>query len=173
MKGGQILKGRPCRIDIATSRGRDDRSPAPGNWREGTHQVVDQSESGRNLSASHATRGPLSAPPPMANWRETARPVENIERSSPGADLAGRFPGRRESPSLASGGLASRGPTATSRGPPQLKLTPRTKPMAAEDEQLATDQYSKSNKPNPFGAAKPREIVLAHKRSEGGDQDEK
>lgn len=131
-----MLKGRACRVDLASSKGGESRLGAV-NWREG-HNVVDRAP----RSESMLSRG---APSPITqgNWRETAKPVE----AAPLKESA-------HSPATQPFRSAS---TTTKK--PELKLLPRTAPVVSDP----TYQYKKSIKPNPFGEAKPRELVLAEK----------
>lgn len=156
LKSGQSIKGRQCRIDIATAKREErDERLSSGNWREG-HQVVERSlgmssaRGGTNTVSPGECRNPLA----MGNWRETAKPVEAIAQPVPSVS-----PSRKESMTE-----VEIPPAPVKK--PELKLTPRTKPIV-EGEQLATEDYKKSKKPNPFGQAKPREIVLAEKKESG------
>jgi hypothetical protein len=90
-----------------------------------------------------APRGAAPVSAPSGNWRDTAKPVD--------ADK----PAFRSAP-------AETKPVRK----PEIKLLPRTVPVESDDQKLATGEYQKSSKPNPFGAAKPREIVLAEKHTE-------
>lgn len=153
LKSGQSVKGRPCRIDIATAKREErDERLASGNWREG-HQVVERPAGMGAPRGGPAADGPSEYRNPLAagNWRDTAKPVEVVSQP-----VSSMQPSRKES-------MTAVAPLAPGKKP-ELKLTPRTKPVA-EGEQLATEDYKKSKKPNPFGQAKPREIVLAEKES--------
>lgn len=153
LRSGQSIKGRPCRIDIATAKREErDERLSSGNWREG-HQVVERPLGMSSARGGSSVIGPGECRNPLAlgNWRETAKPVEVITQPVYSAG-----PSRKES--MTEVGVPS-GPGKK----PELKLTPRTKPVV-EGEQLATEDYNKSKKPNPFGQAKPREIVLAEKK---------
>lgn len=76
------------------------------------------------------------------NWRDTAKPVV-AEISRPAESMK---------------------PVASKK--PVLNLLPRSAPIDEEASRLATDEYQKSNKPNPFGNAKPREVILSEKGSQ-------
>lgn len=130
MKSGQSLNGRPCRIDIGTSKGEPEQENR--NWREG--KVVDRAEFGGFESRDKKDlRGPradsfASAATTQSDWRSTAKPVEVAPKELFAA------PFRRDS----------------------------ARPPVKED---VTCIHSKP-KANPFGAARPREEVLAAKAGE-------
>lgn len=150
------MKNRPCRVDIATARREEqDSRLSMGNWRDG-HQVVESSRPRMERSTPTAPGGPSPSLAPSGNWRETAKPVQ----AAPTKDVS-----TKDAPPKASS-LASAAPKK-----PELKILPRTAPIENDSEKLATDQYKKSSKPNPFGAAKPREVVLAEKKSHETPQD--
>ncbi|PJF19141.1 putative RNA-binding protein [Paramicrosporidium saccamoebae] len=136
-----LLRSRPCRIDLASAKSEERESRiAAGNWRDG-HQVVESSRMERA-----APRGAAPVFAPSGNWRDTAKPVD------------------AEKPAFRSAPVETK-PAMTGRKP-EIKLLPRTVPVESDGQKLATGDYQKSSKPNPFGAAKPREIVLAEKHAE-------
>jgi len=94
--------------------------------------------------AGAARGGSANLVPERGNWRDTAKPVEDAS-----------LPPRKPAETTVQPAVKSK--------KPELKLTPRSKPVV-EGEQLASDEYKKSSKPNPFGDAKPKEIVLAEKK---------
>lgn len=162
LKNGAILNGRYPRIDIAQGRGGGgDYSGEPrafaGNWRDTPHEVVSSSR-GEQRPGFASAAPPRSNPPmdrtidrskfvpvaaerpqPAGSWRETAKPVvaETI-KPAPAAD-AGR---------------------------PKLNLLPpSSKPASSTTEpRLAPEYAQKSPKSNPFGAARPREQVIAERK---------
>ena len=118
---------------------------AAGNWRD-NHSVVESAPAfGRRAEEPQGERpgraGGFAAP--AGNWRDTAKPVAVDAQPA-------RFGDR---------------PAASGLPPkrPELNLLPRTAPVESDDKKLATEQYQKSSKPNPFGSAKPREVILAEK----------
>lgn len=151
---GKQLKGRNCRVEIASPRQeeREGRTLA-GNWRD-NHKVVESAPAfGKRADEAQGERpgrAPAVAAPP-GNWRDTAKPVV-AETASP--TMRPTFSRDTEKPS---------GPPKR----PELKLLPRSKPVEPNEKKLATEEYEKSSKPNPFGSAKPREVVLSEKQSDG------
>ena len=142
-----MLRERPCRVNLATSRREDDRIPEK-NWREG-HHIVERPFATRS-EESRPRAAPASS---FANWRETAKPVETAEVLSSAQQPQG--PARK----------AAIPPHAQQRRSIKLDIGALALPTDKSDA-LATEEYSKSGKPNPFGVAKPREIVLAEKKTE-------
>lgn len=150
------MKGRSCRVDIASARQEEQGNRiAAGNWREG-HTIVERpnqysrpGEVGVRMERSSGKVATFSAP--QGNWRDTAKPVE----SAP-SPVHSSFVRDTTKPST---------PPVIPTRKPDLKLLPRTAPIEPEEGKLATEDYKKSSKPNPFGAAKPREIVIAEKQS--------
>lgn len=129
-------------MDLASKREEEARLPT-GNWREGHHVVEAPSRPER--SAPLMTRAPVPASAPRGDWRATAKPVEAESRPAPSHPPV----------------LRADGPKPAAKKP-ELKLLPRTLPVE-DDNKLATEEYRRSSKPNPFGEAKPREVVLAEK----------
>lgn len=130
-----------CRVDLASQREEETKLPT-GNWRDG-HNVVESAARPERLALS---RAPLPMAAPSGDWRATAKPIEAPLKP---AAASQPFSLRAQDPK----------PVAKK---PELKLLPRTLPV--EDAgKLASDEYKKSSKPNPFGNAKPREMVLSEK----------
>ncbi len=90
MKSGQMVAGRPCRIDVSSSK-REEREPkAFGNWR-GDNQVVEQSDvisrygPPRVMSRDRPGMA-MDAPSggaPAAHWRGGGQVVERSEAVQP------------------------------------------------------------------------------------------
>lgn len=162
LKSGKPLRGRACRVDLANQREESAGASriAAGNWREG-HQVVEgRPRMDRPVMARAPEGAPMGAPAPaMGNWRETAQPVF-AEAAPRGPPREGSF---RPSADLSSGEAMARG----GGGKPVLNLLPRTAPVASDEgARLAATEYQKSSKPNPFGSARPRELVLSKKEQD-------
>lgn len=106
----------------------------------------------RGPAAGAARGGPANTFSERGNWRDTARPTEK-------SSLPPNHPRKSAESATAQSVAKSKKPA--------LKLTPRSKPVV-EGDQLASEEYKKSNKPNPFGDARPKEIVLAEKKESTG-----
>ena len=167
LRSGKPLRGRACRVDLANQREESAGASriAAGNWREG-HQVV---EGRPRMDRPVMAQAPEGAPAPaMGKWRQTAQPVFT-EAAPRGPPREGSF---RPSADLSSGETMARG----GGGMPVLNLLPRTAPVVSDEgARLAATEYQKSSKPNPFGSARPRELVLSKKeqsetKEEAGSQ---
>lgn len=152
-------------MDIATPKERDSRL-TQGDWRAG-HKVVERSGPAPPVAGFRRDSRPSpgsSTNLPKSNWRETAKPVEATSTPTATPTLALRSNGdKSDTNGVDTTGHQQQHHHHHKGQRPDLKLKPRTKP-AVESEQLATEEYSKSTKPNPFGQAKPRELVLAQKK---------
>lgn len=182
LMSGQLVNGRPVRLDISDAKPQDsgsgrDQFGGGGafqrNWREG-HEVVSSSSLREPAAPADWRNKPHPAAPAAvaADWRSTTAPV--TERDP---NLLAQFNKNRPAKPKS---VAGRSPSPVKRQPaqsfpeeqkerPQLKLAPRTKPI--EGAAAASSDYSRSAKPNPFGAAKPKQLddpalKLAAPRSE-------
>lgn len=172
LKNGTILNGRYPRIDIAQARSGEGESSSrsfANNWRDTPHEVVSvavrPSSTGDSGKSRFTNDRPIerskfvpseNAPLPAAaatttkmSWRETAKPV-----------AAEPIPVK---------------PTKTADPrPPKLNLLPPTvKPSGSTEPRLAPEYSQKPPKSNPFGAARPREQVIAERTSNTKEEGEK
>lgn len=165
MMSGQLINGRPVRLDISDAKpqGRDQFEAASStkkNWREG-HEVVSSS-----LRESASPADWRNKPHPAASstapngWRSTTAPITERDPGLPAQFDKNRHPKAKN--------VAEQSPSPVKKQPlqsfpeerkerPQLKLAPRTKPIDDEPAAASSD-YSRSSKPNPFGAAKPKQL---------------
>lgn len=145
-------------------------APAPMERRERSVAFGADSHSRADDSASWiSNKGYSAAPPPPSDSRRGG-PVWGFNRDGgPDADSWER---RREE---VSGGGSSGGAR------PRLNLQKRTLPLAngtdgegkEDKEEEKGEMQPKSRSSNPFGAARPREVVLATKGDDGRKEEEK
>lgn len=90
-----------------------------------------------------------SLPAAQGSWRDTAKPVDADPSAFVGLPPQARPAGTPTQPAIVRR--------------PELKLLPRTLPIEGEERDQPAEEYKRSSKPNPFGAARPRESVLADK----------
>lgn len=142
---GQMLKGRYPRMDITEGRPSESNSPfaSAGNWRDNPHRVNESSSRAPapSPSSGFSPAAPVPTRAAPMDWRSTAKPVEAAP-VAPKVEAPAAFVSKK----------------------PEIKLQPRTKPV---EDQAASDiapEYRKA-KSNPFGSARPREVVLGSKEA--------
>lgn len=166
---GQSLKGRAVRLDI--SEGKFGSVPsAAGEWRKG--EIVCSKASPAQSTASSDWRAsaktPLAAPevakPTQSDWRTRS---SNQQQSPASSTL--KFDHKQRSPRKQSFAVPLdihkreerkvQSATTTPSERPVLKLQPRSTPKdEGHAKEGLAEEYLKSNKPNPFGAANPKTI---------------
>ncbi|CAN6231524.1 unnamed protein product [Urochloa humidicola] len=159
--GGDSLASRADDVDDWVSTKKTAPAPFPERRERGGGGFGGDSPSRADDSANWGSNKSYSAPPPMPADGRRGGPVWGFNRDGgPDSDSWGR---RREE--MSSGG-------GSSVGRPRLNLQKRTLPLAngtdgekQEDnkEDGKEEQRPRSRSSNPFGAARPREEVLAAK----------
>lgn len=177
---GQALKGRAVRLDI--SEGKAGAAPsAAGEWRKGevvgikTAPAQSVPSGDWRASARAPQAAPEGAKPAQGDWRARS---SNQQQSPAGNTL--KFDHKQRSPRKQSFAVPldihkreePRVQSTTTAAPserPALKLQPRSKPKEeSQAKEGLAEEYLKSNKPNPFGAANPKAIqdpTLKHQQA--------
>lgn len=159
LKNGTILNGRYPRIDIAQARsggggGEGESRSFANNWRDTPHEVVNVAV--RPSSAVDSGKSRYNDRPIE---RSKFVPVENAPSS---AAATTKMSWRETAKPVAAEPISSVKP-ADPR-PPKLNLLPPTvKPSGSTEPRLAPEYSQKPPKSNPFGAARPREQVIAER----------
>ena len=114
----------------------------------------------RRAGATRLSDGARALPAPQAGWGDQ-EPVAEVTQAVADASLDGPPSPSRSYPREGGGGGGAEPPMQRKR----LQLQPRSEAGAA------AAQASQSAKANPFGAAKPREEILASKGMNAADMD--